>query len=154
MQGLIPWRRSSALRFPTDPFNLLTQFRTDLERMFDGSLDEATPRAAHPLPIEVTDSEGQLCVRAEVAGIEPDKLDIQLCGDVLTVSGEKLQERESKEGERTWSERRYGRFSRSVQLPCAVDAQSVSAEHKHGVVTITLRKADAVRTRRIEIKPS
>ena len=154
MQGLIPWRRSTGLRFPADPFSLLTQFRTDMDRMFENGADETDLRGNLALPLEITDSEGELRVRAEVAGIEPEKLDIQLSGDMLTMSGEKLEESESKEGERTWSERRYGRFSRSVQLPCAVDAETVRAEHKHGVVTITLRKADAVRSRRIEVKSS
>jgi HSP20 family protein len=89
-----------------------------------------------------------------VPGIEPEKLDVQLEGDVLTLRGEKLDTGASEEGKRTWSERRWGSFARSVQLSCAVDAESVRAEHKHGVVTITLRKADAVRPRRIEVKQS
>ena len=113
-----------------------TRISSDCGRLFDGVGD------------------GELSVRAEVPGVEPERLDIQLAGDVLSIRGEKLEENESKDGSRTWSERRYGSFARSVQLPCAVDSESVQAEHKYGVVTITLRKADAVRSRRIEVKPS
>jgi HSP20 family protein len=149
MQSLMPWRRA-ALRFPADPFQILDQLHGDLGRVFHG--EAAT--AALSTPIDVTDREGELRVRAEVPGVDPDKLDIQLTGDVLSIRGEKTEESETKEGARTWSERRYGSFARSVQLPCAVDAESVKAEHKHGVVTITLRKADAVRTRRISIQSS
>lgn len=151
MQSLTPWRRA-ALRLPSDPFQLLEQIQSDFGRLLDGNDDVA--RSALATPIDVTDSEGELRVRAEVPGVEPEKLDVQLLGDVLTIRGEKSEESESKEGSRTWSERRYGSFARSVKLPCAVDAEGVQAEHKHGVVTITLRKADAVRTRRIEVKPS
>ena len=149
MNSLTPSRRS-ALRFPASPFHLFDQLQNDFGRLFDG---EVTAKALST-PIDVTDSEGELRVRAEVPGVDPEKLDIQLTGDVLTISGEKFEESESKEGARTWSERRYGSFSRSVQLPCPVDADSVQAEHRHGVVTVTLRKADAVRTRRIEVKSS
>lgn len=147
MQSLTPWRRA-ALRLPTDPLHLFEQLQSDFGRLIDGAGSALTT------PLDVTDSEGELRVRAEVPGVEPEKLDIQLLGDVLTIRGEKSEESESKEGSRTWSERRYGSFARSVKLPCAVDAESVQAEHKHGVVTITLRKANAVRARRIEVKPS
>jgi len=143
MYSLTPWRRGVALRGPSDPFRLF-------EQLFDGEVARSTLSA----PIDVSESENELCVRAEVPGIEPEKLDVQLEGDVLTIRGEKFDTGASEEGKRTWSERRWGSFARSVQLPCAVDAESVRAEHKHGVVTITLRKADAVRTRRIEVKPS
>lgn len=149
MNSLTPFRRG-ALRFPASPFHLFDQLQNDFGRIFDG---EAAGKALST-PIDVTDSEGELRVRAEVPGVDPEQLDIQLTGDVLTISGEKNEESESKEGTRTWSERRYGSFSRSVQLPCPVDNESVVAEHKNGVVTVTLRKADAVRTRRIEVKPS
>ena len=149
MNSLTPFRRG-ALRFPASPFHLFDQLQSDFGRLFDGDV----AAKALSTPIDVTDSEGELRVRAEVPGVDPEKLDIQLTGDVLTISGEKTEESESKEGARTWSERRYGSFSRSLQLPCPVDTDSVVAEHKHGVVTVTLRKADAVRTRRIEVKPS
>jgi HSP20 family protein len=144
MYSITPWRRS-ALRLPADPFQLFDQLQSGL---FESEAEGRTLST----PLDVTDSEGELRVRAEVPGVDPEKLDVQLTGDVLTIRGEKSEASESKEGERTWSERRYGSFSRSVQLPCPVDAESVKAEHKHGVVTITLRKADAVRTRRIQVQ--
>jgi HSP20 family protein len=149
MYSLTPWRRS-ALRLPADPFQLFDQLHSDFGRLFEG---EAAGRALST-PIDVTDSEGELRVRAEVPGVDPEKLEVQLTGDVLTIRGEKSEASEPKDGERTWSERRYGSFSRSVQLPSPVDAESVKAEHKHGVVTITLRKVDAVRTRRIQVQSS
>lgn len=150
MHSLTPWRRGVALRLPTEPFRLFDQLHDDFSRMLDG--DAAA--SALSAPIDVSESESEICVRAEVPGIEPDKLDVQLTGEVLTIRGEKLDTRDADEGKRTWSERRWGSFARSVQLPCAVDPESVRAEHKHGVVTITLRKADALRPRRIEVKSS
>lgn len=143
MYSLTPWRRGVALRGPTDTFRLF-------EQIFDGEVGRSTLSA----PIDVTESENEIRVRAEVPGIEPEKLDVQLTGDVLTIRGEKADASETEEGSRTWSERRYGSFARSVQLPCDVDGDSVRAEHKHGVVTITLRKAEALRPRRIEIQSS
>ena len=143
MYSLTPWRRGVELRLPSEPFRLF-------EQLLDGDGACSTLSA----PIDVHESENEICVRAEVPGIEPEKLDLQLTGDVLTLRGEKLDQGAPEEGKRTWSERRWGSFVRSVQLSCAIDAESVRAEHRHGVVTITLRKADAVRPRRIEVKQS
>jgi HSP20 family protein len=155
MQSLIPWNRDGR-RSELNALNMLTHFRSDWDRLFDRMFDDAASvgGAAQALPLEITETDAEVLVRAEVPGIQPENLDIQLSGDVLTVSGQKVDESSAQEGARTWSERRFGRFERAVKLSCPVEADSVKAEHKHGVVTITLRKADAVRSRRIEVKSS
>ncbi|HVS18030.1 MAG TPA: Hsp20/alpha crystallin family protein, partial [Planctomycetota bacterium] len=87
MYSLTPWRRS-AVRFPASPFQIIDQLQNDFGRLLDG---EAAGKALST-PIDVSDSEGELRVRAEVPGVDPEKLDIQLTGDVLTISGEKFEE--------------------------------------------------------------
>ena len=89
-------------------------------------------------------------MRAEVPGIDPKDLNIQLVGDVLVLLGEKKQDKER--GARTYSERSYGAFRRSLRLSTPVDADDVKAEHRNGVVTIQLTKTESVRPRRIHIK--
>ncbi|MEW6072915.1 MAG: Hsp20/alpha crystallin family protein [Planctomycetota bacterium] len=158
MTSLIPWRRSSerALRDPaTFP---LAQLRWDFDRVFDrffggfGIDEPGLDFSSADVRMDVTEDDERILVRAEVPGIEAKDLDITLTGDVLTLSGEKRDERSAQDGDRTWSERRFGSFRRSIPLSCAVDPDSVTAEYANGVLTVALVKAEGVRPRRIEVK--
>ena len=102
--------------------------------------------------LDVSETDDEVQVRAEVPGIEPKDLDISLAGDVLTLSGEKVDEHRSEKESRYYSERHFGSFRRAVKLPCLVDPDHVEAKHRNGVVTVTLRKAVAVRPKRIKVK--
>jgi HSP20 family protein len=129
----------------------------DWDRLFDRFLDDAwipSSRALHGLLLDVSETDEQIRVRAEVPGMGPEDLNISLAGDVLTLSGQKTDEEESQDGTRYYTERHFGSYQRAVKLPCPVDPNQVSAEHKHGVVSITLQKAETVRPKRIDIKPA
>ena len=102
--------------------------------------------------LDVTELEDSIRVCVEVPGIEPDALEISLTGQMLTLAAEKRDEHEADANQRIYSERRYGSFRRSIELPCPVDADKVTAEHRNGVVTITLLKSDAARPRRIQVR--
>ncbi len=75
-----------------------------------------------------------------------------LVGDILTLAGEKVDENETQDGRSYYSERHFGTFQRAIKLPRPVDTDKVEADHRNGVVTITLRKSDAVRPKRIKVK--
>lgn len=156
MSNLIPWKRSegssngSSLQVAP-----VSSLRMDWDRMFDRFLDDAWSPVGHRsngMPLDMTETDEEIRVRAEVPGIGPDQLDISLANDVLTLSGQKVAEEESKDGGRTYSERHFGSFQRALKLPCPVDPDQVSATHKNGVVTISLQKAETVRPKRIAIK--
>lgn len=161
MTSLIPWKRIEGPRNGDLRVTPVSQMRWDWDRMFDRILDDVwTPPANSTLgpPLDVHETDEFLCVEAEVPGMDPDKLDISLTGDILALSGEKVDESEFDKAEsngriRHYSERRYGSFQRSIKLPCPVDPERVSAEHRNGVVTITLQKASTVRPKRIAVKP-
>lgn len=152
MRGLVPFRRD--LRTP-GAGGVTPRLSLDLDRWLDRWLDDpwfaAAEASAPRIHLELVETEDEVVVRAEVPGIAPEELDVNLTGDVLTLSGEKKAQTEKQEGARVASERTFGAFQRSIQLPCPVDPEHVSAEHQHGVVTITLRKADVVRPRRIQV---
>ena len=79
----------------------------------------------------------------EVPGIDPAELHVSVVDDVLTIEGEKRDDRESDgEGWRV-TERRFGKVRRRVALPAAVDADKVSAETKNGVLSVRLPKSEA-----------
>jgi len=158
MSSLMPWKRSDFQRSAIDsPAAPISTMRMDWDRMFDRILDGVwSPQgdSSVSLPLDVTETADTIRVRAEVPGMGPEDLDISLVGDVLTLSGQKVEEEESQEEARYYSERHFGSFQRAVKLSCPVDVETVTAKHKNGVVTITLDKAEAVRPKRISVKPA
>jgi len=153
MLSLTPWKKSFS---PVDGSRMLpfTSLGRELDPMFGRLLDGlwGDGASADPLRLEVRETDEQYLVRAEVPGLDPKDLDIQLQGDVLVLSGEKRAEANEERGTLTYSERAYGTFRRAVRLPAPIDAEHVQAKHAHGVVTITLPKAESTRPRRIQVE--
>jgi HSP20 family protein len=157
MSTLIPWKRADAQRgnYSMTP---ISQMRWDWDRLFDRFLDDFWNPAVNPVAgslgmlLDVSETDEQIVIRAEVPGIAPKDLDIRLAGDVLTLSGEKIETGESDGARRYYSERQFGSYQRALKLPCPVDPDHVQAEHEYGVVTITLFKAESVRPKRIQVK--
>ena len=138
---------AAARRLPWGTDTLFDRLLSD----FWGAGQPMTPgMGGAPLDIIELDDSIRVCI--EVPGIDPDGLEISLTGQVLTLAAEKRDEYDADGSHRAYSERRYGSFRRSIELPCPVDADKVTAEHKNGVVTITLQKSDAARPRRIQIR--
>jgi HSP20 family protein len=92
-----------------------------------------------------------LYAEAEIPGMKAEEIELSISGDELTLKGER---REPKAEGSTWHrrERPFGAFVRTVTLPVAVDGDKVEASFRHGVLTVTLPKAEAVRPRRIQVK--
>jgi HSP20 family protein len=104
------------------------------------------------VPLEVTETKGTVIVEAEMPGMNCKDLDISLNGDLLTIRGEKKQEKKSKKGDYYCSERAYGKFSRSVRLPVNVKHESeIKASYKDGIVRVEIPKAE---TKTIQIATS
>lgn len=104
--------------------------------------------------VDVEETDEELTLTAELAGMDGDDVDIEVENHVLTFSGEKTEVRESdgEEGSlRVW-ERRYGSFSRSFTLPNTIDAENIKAEFDKGVLTVHMPKTKEARGRRIAIK--
>ena len=131
--------------------------RAPLERLFDRLFDGLpgfAPDAGDGFDprLDVREFDDRFEVRAELPGLAPDDVQVELHDDVLSISGEKRSESEGSEGERRYSERRFGAFRRSLRLPFPVDADKVEAVHEHGVVKVVLHKAAEARPRRIQIQ--
>jgi HSP20 family protein len=156
-----PWAES--------PFSLMRRFSEEMDRLFgDVFADFGTaqrrlaPRGGHGFgfppgqwapPIEVLERDDKLVVRAELPGLSKDDVKVEVTDDLLTIGGERREEREeTREGYRH-SERRYGRFSRSVPLPEGVSPEDVRCTFQNGVLEITMPAPQRVeRGRRIEIQ--
>lgn len=101
---------------------------------------------------DVRESDDSIDIDMELAGINPDDVDISVENGILTVSGEKRTEnKEGKEGQYHSVERRYGSFVRSFQLPQGVDESKISANFDHGLLTIDIPKSALPQPRRIQI---
>jgi HSP20 family protein len=103
-------------------------------------------------PLDVSETDKQLTLRFELPGVKPDDVEINVSGSVLTLRGEKSESREEKSATCTYSERSYGSFSRSVQLPSTVDPDKVEATYKDGVLSVTLGKHPGAQPKRITVK--
>jgi HSP20 family protein len=91
--------------------------------------------------MDIVEKEGAFEVSAELPGLEAKNIDIQLANGMLTIKGEKQEEKEEKTKGRYVSERRYGSFRRTLQVPGGVDADKIEASYKSGVLTVTLPKS-------------
>ena len=127
----------------------------DLFNEFDRMVSEMsdwTPRSNWRLALDVSENDDAFMVEAAMPGINPDELDITLEDNILTIQGETKSEKEVEESHYHLRERRYGRFSRSIQLPTAINADEVEAEYKNGVLTLNIPKAEEVKPKRIAIQ--
>ena len=104
--------------------------------------------------LEVFQRGNELVVRADLPGMRPDDVQIDVEDGVLTISGERREESEDRERGFYRSERSYGAFSRSIALPEDVDEDRVQARYEHGVleVTVPVPQQQPRRGRRVEIQ--
>jgi HSP20 family protein len=91
--------------------------------------------------IDIVEKDKVFEVTAELPGLDVKNIDLQLSDNVLTIRGEKQEEKEEKTKDRYVSERRYGSFRRSLQVPGGVEADKIEANFKNGVLTVTLPKS-------------
>lgn len=90
--------------------------------------------------VDIVEKDNAFEITAELPGLDAKNIELSLSDDVLTIKGEKKEEKEEKTKDRHVSERRYGSFRRSVQLPSSVDTGKVEANYKSGILTVTLPK--------------
>ena len=138
------------------PFREFERMRSEMDR-FLGSFFERRPTKAGEegefLPsIDLAEKDNELVVKCEVPGMDPKDIDISLSDGVLTIKGEKKQEREEKGADYHLVERSYGSFSRSIQLPKQVQSEKISASYKNGILKITLLKSEEAKKKEIKIK--
>ena len=167
ISDLIPWKKKEptqrqkerAIQTSDQPF--LT-FQQEMNRLFDDFFgrsalepfgafrqewDAFSPR------VDVAETDSEIVVSAELPGLDDEDIEVSLARGLLTISGEKKQEKEKKDRDYYRVERSYGSFQRSVALPSEVDANKVDAVFRKGVLTVTLPKKGGEKARkRISVK--
>ena len=136
--------------------SLRDAFNTLLQDSFvrPGGADGAANGAPMTLPLDISETPEAFEVHASLPGVAPDDVQVTIHGDTLTIQAE-VKGRTDREGQ-TWHlrERRAGVSRRTVTLGVPVDADRASADHEHGVLTLTLPKADSARPRQIKVGAS
>jgi HSP20 family protein len=129
--------------------------RREIDRVFDRFFGQADSMAGSWVPpVDVRETKDAIEVVAELPGMKPEEVEVNIENNVLTIGGEKKHEVSEGNGESEYHfvERRYGRFERSFTLPRTVDADQIGARFHDGLLTITLPKAEAAKPRRVEIR--
>lgn len=139
------------------PVAPLKEFDRFFDRFFNTPLwPIATPRAATEVMwepvLDFSETPKEFVVRLEIPGVTRDDLDVNLDGNLLTLSGKRELNKHGKEEDFLWEERVEGRFVRTLRLPGAVQEGKIEALYNDGVLTVKLPKAEAPLKSKIAIK--
>jgi HSP20 family protein len=134
--------------FFSNPFALMRRFSEEMDRTFARFF---TPREGEGFwspAVEVSESDGQLKVHADLPGLEPRDVRVEVDNNELIIRGERKFEHEEKKKGYYRSERRYGQFYRAIPLPEGANLEQVKAQFKNGVLEVTLPVPEQKSTRR------
>lgn len=140
-----------------EPWSILNQFSSELNRMFDRNLpakaDDTSVSACDWVPaVDIREEENRFLIHADIPGVDPKDIDIHMENGVLTISGQRQGEsREEHEGYRR-IERSRGTFLRRFTLPDTADADKITARSNNGVLEVIIPKHDKVQPRKISIE--
>ena len=140
------------------PFGELRQMQDTMDRMWrrfgTSQHEDSGGFEAWAAPLDVLAHGDDFVVRASLPGVAPDNIQVSIEDNVLTIRGETASQFESTEGSYLMRERRSGSFHRSLRLPDTVDQDKAEPRYEHGVLTVTLPKAEAKRTKQFDVKVS
>jgi HSP20 family protein len=104
--------------------------------------------------VDVVEDDDAVRVTAELPGLDEKDFTVEVRNDRLILRGEKRAGREEKKRDYYYSECSYGSFTRSVPLPCEVNADKATANYKHGVLHVTLPKTEPGKAKRVKVDVS
>jgi HSP20 family protein len=153
--GLAPLRAFRSLLSQEPAFTLQQR----LNRLFEEAFGPLALLAEEPLSItawtpscDVYETDNEIVVKAEIPGMKKEDVKVSIEDNLLTLSGERKFEEETKRENYRRIERSYGAFTRSFTLPPSVDTKKVTAEFKDGLLEVKLPKLEAAKPKQVEIK--
>jgi HSP20 family protein len=141
-----------------DPFRELEDMTERLNRVFGRPLARTTGGKEHLtvadwIPtVDISETDQEYLIKAELPEVKKEDVKVTVEDGVLTIQGERHQEKEDKGRKYHRVERSYGTFMRSFTLPESVDETAVKAEYKDGVLNLHLPKVEKVKPKAIEVK--
>jgi HSP20 family protein len=152
--SLVRWNPARELAtWPSDLFGI----QREMNRMFDtmfrfDTREEDTAFTAWTPAVDIDEHDDEYIVKVELPGVNKDDVKITIESNILTLRGEKKQEKEIKKENYHRVERSYGTFQRSFTLPTTVKSDKIDAIYKDGVLQIALPKAEEAKPKQIEVK--
>lgn len=141
-----------------EPWSLLNQLHDEMDRMFGNRTslqrsENAAVATSDWIPsVDIKDEKDRYIIHADVPGVDPKDIHVSMENGVLTIKGEKESEKkEEREGYKR-VERSRGSFYRSFTMPDTVDADSISAKSRNGVLELVVPKLRTVKSRKIEVE--
>ena len=137
------------------PWGLLGQIQDEMnkifeQRMHDDNSDVAT--SAWKPHVDIKELPTAFQVTADLPGVEPDKIKVSLNKGVLTIEGERTEEKRTEESSYSRIERFSGKFCRQFTMPDNIDADNIKAKSKHGVLELTIPKIEKHQAKLIEVE--
>jgi HSP20 family protein len=138
-----------------EPLREMMTLRQAMDRLFEDSFVRPvglSSVSAADVAIDLKETDTDVVVKAELPGVEPDEVDVSIMEGVLVIKGEHKEEKEEKEANYYSRELRYGSFSRSINLPAAINAEKAEAVFENGILTLTLPKTEEAKPKQIKVK--
>jgi HSP20 family protein len=164
LKDLITWNHRKPVQVQDGSRYPIANLQREMGRLFDDFLREFDGFSNFPFrresvaefspKVDVNESDKTIEITAEVPGMDEKDVKVTLKDDIITIEGEKKQEKEEKEKDYYHLERSYGSFQRSLRIPCEIESDKVDASFKKGVLRITLPKSPKAQenVRKIEVK--
>lgn len=137
-----------------DPFDDLASLRESMDKLFE-QFTTRIPRAAGPAvwppAVEVYETDGDIVVRAELPGIDPKDVEIQVANDTLTIKAEAKAEHEDKNRNYYVRELRYGSFMRALTLPSSAQGDLAKAAYRNGILEIRIPKSERAKPKTVKV---
>lgn len=137
------------------PGSLVSQLNDEMNRMFNLSTgqDDVSAKAGDWVPaVDIAEEEDAYIIHADVPGVKPEDVDVELEHGVLTIKGERNESREENENGYKRVERVSGQFYRRFTMPDTVNADEISARTEHGVLEIVIPKQPKPEPKRIKVQ--
>jgi HSP20 family protein len=145
------------------PVSEIARMEREMERMFEDFFSPRwspfrrsfwpTRKQAFPsVDIDVYEEKDEIVAKAELPGMSKDDINVNVSDHILTIKGEKKKEEETKDEDYFFSERSYGTFVRSIELPADVQTEKAKANFKNGILEIRLPKTEEAKKKEIPVK--
>ncbi len=142
-----------------EPWNLLNQFQTEVNRLFESRLGDLQEGDSSSVvtsgwrpAVDIKEEENRFVIRADVPGVDPKDIEVTMEDGVLTLKGERSTQTEAEREGYKRIERARGTFYRRFGLPDSADAEGIKAKGKDGVLEIVIPKHERVQPRRITVQ--
>ncbi|HTX98863.1 MAG TPA: Hsp20/alpha crystallin family protein [Bacteroidota bacterium] len=151
---LVRWRPAHELpTFPSDVLGMQKEINRMFENFFRGGLEDTDLMTSSWTPaVDLAETADEYLAKVELPGVDKNGIKITMENNVLTIRGEKSQEKKEKDVNFHRVERFYGSFQRSFELPGTVKNEKIEAEFKDGILTIRMPKAEEAKSKQIDVK--